>query len=39
VLGAVKDKRGGRPSLTTAARDGSSTVQAGTEEWLRRGPN
>jgi hypothetical protein len=26
-------------SLTAAARDGRSIVQAGTEEWLRRGPN
>ena len=30
-------KRG--PSLTAAARDGRTIVRAGTEEWLRRGPN
>src|SRR5215471_1780193 len=28
-----------RPSLTAAARDGRTFVRAGTEEWLRRGPN
>ena len=28
-----------RPSLTAAARDGRTIVRAGTEEWLRRGPN
>ena len=43
VLAAVKDKPSGRPkwgpSLTAAARDGRTTVRAGTEEWLRRGPN
>jgi len=27
------------PSLTAAARDGRIIVRAGTEEWLRRGPN
>ena len=27
------------PSLTAAARDGRTIVRAGTEEWLRRGPN
>src|SRR5271165_3103682 len=27
------------PSLTAAARDGRTIVQAGMEEWLRRGPN
>jgi hypothetical protein len=43
VLAAVKDKPFGRPqvgpSLTAAARDGRTIVQAGMEEWLRRGPN
>ena len=43
VLAAVKDKPFGRPqegpSLTAAARDGRTIVRAGTEEWLRRGPN
>ena len=43
VLAAVKDKPSGRPqegpSLTAAARDGRTIVRAGTEEWLRRGPN
>jgi hypothetical protein len=28
-----------RPFLTAAARDGRTIVRAGTEEWLRRGPN
>ena len=28
-----------RPSLTAAAPDRCTTVRAGTEEWLRRGPN
>ena len=28
-----------RPSLTAPARDGRTIVRAGTEEWLRRGPN
>ncbi len=27
------------PSLTAAARDGRNRLRAGTEEWLRRGPN
>ena len=27
------------PSLTAAPRDGRTIVRAGTEEWLRRGPN
>jgi hypothetical protein len=27
------------PSLTAAARDGRTSVRAGMEEWLRRGPN
>jgi hypothetical protein len=27
------------PSLTAAARDGRIIVRAGTEEWLRQGPN
>jgi putative transposase len=27
------------PSLTAAVRDGRTIVRAGTEEWLRRGPN
>jgi putative transposase len=43
VLAAVKDKPFGRPqagpSLTAAARDGRTLVRAGTEEWLRQGPN
>ena len=43
VLAAVKDKPFGRPqegpSLTAAARDSRTIVRAGTEEWLRRGPN
>ena len=43
VLAAVKDKPFGRPqvgpSLTAAARDGRTIVRAGTEEWLRQGPN
>ena len=43
VLAAVKDKPSGRPqerpSLTAAARDGRTIVRAGTEEWLRQGPN
>jgi hypothetical protein len=43
VLAAVKTSpSGGRkrgPSLTAVARDGRSIVQAGTEEWLRQGPN
>jgi hypothetical protein len=30
---------GQRPSLTVAARAGWSRLRAGTEEWLRRGPN
>jgi len=42
-LAAVKDKPSGgrkrRPSLTAAPRDGRTIVRAGTEEWLRRGPN
>jgi putative transposase len=29
----------GGPSLTAAARDGRDRLRAGTEEWLRRGPN
>ena len=43
VLAAVKDKPFGRPqegpSFTAAARDSRTIVRAGTEEWLRRGPN
>jgi putative transposase len=43
VLAAVKDKPSGRPqqgpSLTAAVPDGRTIVRAGTEEWLRRGPN
>ena len=43
VLAAVKDKPFGRPqegpSLTAAVRDGRTIVRAGTEEWLRQGPN
>jgi len=43
VLAAVKDKPFGRPkkgpSLTAAARGSRTVVRAGTEEWLRRGPN
>ena len=43
VLAAVKDKPSGQsPSgavpLPPAARDGRTLVRAGTEEWLRRGP-
>ena len=42
VLAAVKDALRAAPtgpSLTAAARDGRTIVRAGTEEWLRRGPN
>jgi putative transposase len=43
VLEAVKDKPCGRPqvgpSLTATARDGRTIARAGTDEWLRRGPN
>jgi len=39
VLAAVKNGPRAGPFLTAAARDRRTIVRAGTEEWLRRGPN